>query len=242
MGAPLAIIGGTGIGSRLAAMGGTPVVVMTPHGPLRARLLNRGSQDVYLIQRHASGHKLPPHRINFKAMAAGMSLLGVRACVGTAAVGSLRADWGPETLVLPNDFLDLTYRRLTMHADRVEHVDFSDPFSWKLRTELRRAAERVGAAVHEGGIYVSMDGPRYETPHEIEMVRRLGGELLGMTAASEAIVCREIGLPYACISIVSNLAAGMTSDILDHADVVNVLERAGDRVLSILLDWVDTHA
>lgn len=242
MSGALAIIGGTGIGSRLAAMGGTPVVVPTPYGALRTRKITRGTQDIYLIQRHASGHKLPPHRINFRAMASGMQLLGVKACVGTAAVGSLRPDWGPETLVLPNDFLDFTYRRLTMHSERVEHVDFSNPFCWKLRTELRRAAERTGIQIHEGGIYVSMDGPRYETPHEIEMVRRLGGELLGMTAASEAIVCREIGLPYACISIVSNLAAGMTSDLLDHADVVSVLERSGERVINILLDWADTHA
>ena len=161
-------------------------------------------------------------------MARATRLLGARACLATAAVGSLRPEWGPGTLVAPKDFLDLTYRNVTLHERTVVHTDFSDPFP------ARGALLQDG--VIDGGVYMGLNGPRYETPAEIETFRGLGADLVGMTATTEAIAFREVGVPYGLLSIVTNLAAGLSDMPLDHEEVVVEMRRSGERAVEILLE------
>lgn len=224
----VALIGGTGIGDRLAALGGTPLHVPTPDGLVRGRLLETRGLRLLLLSRHSAGHKVPPHRVPYVAMARAAKSLGVKACLATAAVGSLVREWGPGTLVAPADFLDLTYRNVTLHERTVTHVDFSEPFS------ARAALLQEG--VVDGGVYLGLNGPRYETPAEIVTFRGLGADLVGMTASTEAIAFREAGVPYGLLSIVTNLAAGLSDVPLDHEEVVVEMKRTGARAVEILLE------
>lgn len=228
---PRAIIGGTGVGSRLAKLGGRPLLVPTPTGPLRGRIVDLDSGLCLLVQRHSVGHKVPPHRVGYRGIALGLAALGVKACFASAAVGSLRPDWPAGTLVVPSDFLDLTARNLTLFDRDVVHTDFSSPLP--ARTFLLEASNKTGIATVDGGVYVCGNGPRYETPHEIEVYGRVG-DLVGMTASTEAIVLREAGIDYGLLSVVTNLACGIADQPLSHEEVVEEMERSGDRAVAIL--------
>jgi 5'-methylthioadenosine phosphorylase len=237
---PIAIIGGTGVGSRLAKLGGTPVHVPTPEGMLRARELKLDGQIVYLIQRHSVGHKTPPHRVAYKAIGLGAKQLGVGGVLASAAVGCLRAEWPVGSFVVCSDFLDFTFRRVTMWDRKVKHIDFTTPFPPRARESLLGACEKAGVHAQPQGVYVCGDGPRYETPEEIHMFRKLGGDLVGMTAATEAIVFRELGIDYGCLSIVTNHAAGMGAAELTHTEVEEAMDAAGEKAVEVLLEAART--
>lgn len=226
------IIGGTGIGDRLAALGLPALLVPTEYGTARGFLLEENGKRAFVVQRHSAGHKTPPHLINYRAMADAARRLGVKACFATAAVGCLRSEWTPGTLVVCKDFIDMTDRSVTMWDRVVRHVDFSNPMA--ARTHLLAAAKTLEISVVDGGVYAGLDGPRYETFAEVEWVRRTGGELVGMTASTEAEVMVEAGVPYACMAVVTNLAAGMTEATLDHSEVVDVMQVQGEAVVKIL--------
>ena len=224
----VALIGGTGIGERLGALGGSPVHIPTPDGLVRGRVIAYRERSLLLLSRHSAGHKVPPHRVPYIAMARAARSLGAKACLATAAVGSLNRDWGPGTLVAAHDFLDLTYRNVTLFDRTVGHTDFSEPFP------ARAALLQEG--VVDGGVYMGLNGPRYETPQEIRTFRELGADLVGMTASTEAIAFREAGVSYGLLAIVTNLAAGISETPLDHEEVVVEMRRSGERAVEILLE------
>lgn len=190
--------------------------------------------DVLLIGRHSAGHKVPPHLVNYEAMAIGLKNLGIKHCLSTAAVGGLNPNWRPGDIVVCSDFLDMSARNQTMFSRQVVHTDFTYPFSPSGRHALLTASEQLNEHVEPKGIYLCGNGPRYETPSEIEMYRRLGAEMVGMTAATEAILMHEAGVEYACLAIVTNLAAGMSQQILSHEEVVQMMQARGDVVVKIL--------
>jgi 5'-methylthioadenosine phosphorylase len=133
-------------------------------------------------------------------------------------------------------FIDLSARRITAFSDTVEHRDFTEPFSNRLSQLVLESAIKQGVTICEGGIYANLDGPRYETPQEIEALKVLGANVVGMTAASEAIVMRELNVPYACVCVVTNAAAGIQGDALNHQEVVEVMEMKGKVLLDLLLN------
>lgn len=231
----LAIIGGTGVGDRLSALGGHPVHVPTQDGVMRARALDHGDLELILVQRHAAGHKLPPHQVPYLPIARGLKALGVVGCFSTAAVGSLRRDWSGGTMAVCHEFLDLTGRNLTAWTRQVRHIDFTQPFDPMPRGALLVAAKELGLPVQDHGVYVCGNGPRYETPLEVELEARMGGDVVGMTAASEAILCRELGVPYACLAIVTNFGAGISPTPLTHEEVVKSMQISGENAVKILL-------
>jgi 5'-methylthioadenosine phosphorylase len=228
----LALIGGTGIGDRLAQLGGTPIAQPTPFGLLRGQLITHNNAKILLIQRHALGHKNPPHKINYKAIAAGTRTLGAKLCLASAAVGSVRPDWKVGTLAICTDLLDLSSRNVTLFDHGVQHTDMTEPFP--AAPQLLALAAKRAIVVHEA-TYVTTAGPRYETPAEIKAIRTLGGDLVGMTASSEAVAMREAGVPYGCIAIITNLAAGLAQH-LSHTEVVEVMQHAGQTVVDLMLD------
>ena len=231
----VAVISGTGVGRRLEALGGRAVHVPTSEGQMAGVFMEQGAHQVLVLQRHGSGHRTPPHRVNYKAMALGLRHLGIRYCLSTAAVGSLRLEWGPGTLIACSDFIDLTGRFPTLFEREVIHTDFTEPFSSKSRQAILNCAESIGLAVCPEGVYVGGNGPRYETPAEIRMMQKLGGDMVGMTATSEAILMREAGIQYACLAVVTNLAAGLGNAELTHGEVVDVMECNADSIVSLLL-------
>jgi len=229
----LALIGGTGIGSRLASLGGRSIAHPTPFGMLRGKVTEHNGAKILLVQRHAAGHKTPPHLVNYRAIATGVKSLGVKMCISSAAVGCLRAEWPIGSLALCTDFLDLSARNLTLFDQKVEHTDVTHPFP--AGPQILKLANELNIPIQPQAVYVTNPGPRYESPAEIEQVRRLGGDLVGMTASTEAIAMREAGVPYSCISLVTNHAAGMGDEKLDHEDVVRVMNESGQLIVDIML-------
>lgn len=231
MKAVAAIIGGTGVGERLSALGGRPVCVPTSLGSMRGRLLELSGVPTILVKRHSAGHKVPPHLVNYRAIALGLKAIGVRLCLASAAVGSLRPEWPSGTLVVPRDIYDLTGRNLTLFDRQVVHTDFSTPLPG--RDSLLAGAALSHTAVIDGGVYVCGNGPRYETPNEIAVYATFG-DLVGMTAATEAILMREAGIDYGLLAVVTNLACGISKHPLSHVEVVDEMERSGANAVRVL--------
>lgn len=230
-----AIIGGTGIGDRLTALGGESMHVPTQAGMLRGKVIELRGRTVLLLKRHSAGHKVPPHMVNYRAMALGLAALGVPVCFATAAVGSLREDWGGGTMAVCHDFLDLSFRNPTLFDRTVVHTDFTNPFGPIARKALLSGG---GDDLKDKAVYVCGNGPRYETPHEIQMYRQLGGDVVGMTAATEAVLFRESGIAYGCLAVVTNFACGISPTPLTHEEVVEEMERSGQKAVDILASAV----
>lgn len=231
--ADFALIGGTGIGERLAAWGGSPVAIPTSFGLARGRIIEREGLRLLAVQRHAKGHRLPPHRVPYAAMATALARIGVKGCISSAAVGCLRAEWPVGTMVVCRDFLDLSGRRITLFADRVQHAPMAEALA--LSTQLESAASQLGIPVQTGAVYLNLDGPRYESSAEIRMMKGLGADLVGMTAGSEAICFAEAGVPYGCLAVVTNLAEGLSDAPIAHHAVTDVMKERGETVLNLMV-------
>jgi len=210
----LGVIGGTGLYAFPELRNLERHNVETPFGqPSSPVVLGEfhGSRLAFLA-RHGEDHTIAPHRVNYRANIWALHHLGAQRVLGVNAVGGIRADMGPRTLVVPDQVIDYTHGRLSSFCDvegaKVEHIDFSEPYSAALRRRLVTAAIRSGIAVIAGGCYAATQGPRLETVAEIARIRRDGGDLVGMTGMPEAALARELGLEYACLALVANWAAG----------------------------------
>ena len=210
----LAIIGGTGLYNFPGLEKVEKRVVETPYGPASDAITlgELGGKRVAFLARHASGHSIPPHRINYRANVWALHSLGAARVLGINAVGGIRADMGPRVLAVPAQIIDYTHGRLTSFCDadgaKVEHVDFTEPYSARLRAEVLAAARRANITIVDGGCYGATQGPRLETRAEIARMRRDGCDLVGMTGMPEAALARELKLDYACLALIANWAAG----------------------------------
>lgn len=231
--ADAALIGGTGIGSRLLALGGENYSVLTEHGLVRFRLIDHEGCRIAVLQRHSAGHKVPPHSVNYKGMAQALKMIGAKACVASAAVGCLRTEWPLGEVVICTDMIDLTFRNITMFEKQVYHQEIASPFP--LATELNLAARQLSPAFQPKATYAGLNGPRYESPAEIKMLATLGADIVGMTATTEAICMKEAGIPYGCLTIVTNIAEGLSEDPIEHGAVTDVMLKGGPLAVQIML-------
>jgi 5'-deoxy-5'-methylthioadenosine phosphorylase len=215
----IAILGGSGL-DRWPQLGPlTPQSVSTPYGEPAAPLLcgQVGGIAVCFLPRHGAAHSLPPHRINYRANLWALKQAGARAVLAVATVGSIPAHIPPGALVLPDQIVDYTHGREATFFDgdpvdgaggRVEHIEFTEPYDAGLRAALRTAAADTGIALIDGATYAATQGPRLETRAEIDRLERDGCHIVGMTGMPEAALARELALPYACLAVVANRAAG----------------------------------
>jgi len=151
---------------------------------------------------------------------------GCRTVVLTNGCGGLNEAWSPGTPVLIRDHINLTARS---PIEGAHFVDLTDLYSSRLRALCREVDPTL-----DEGVYVQFPGPHYETPAEIEMVRRIGGDLVGMSTTLEAIAAREAGMEVLGISLVTNLAAGISGEPLDHAEVLEAGRAAASRMGDLL--------
>jgi 5'-methylthioinosine phosphorylase len=210
----LALIGGTGLYKFPGLEGAERHAVDTPYGHASDSIVigKLGKRRVAFLARHGESHTIPPHRVNYRANVWALHHLGARRVIGVNAVGGIRDDMGPRVVAIPDQIIDYTHERLTSFCDvagaEVRHIDFSEPYTQRLRGELLAAAKGAGVAVVDGGCYGATQGPRLETRAEIARMRRDGCDLVGMTGMPEAALARELELEYACIALVANWAAG----------------------------------
>jgi 5'-methylthioadenosine phosphorylase len=198
------IIGGTGLGEALGALGGELVSVDTPFGPPAGpiRIAQVDGVEVALLSRHGEGHRFNPTQVPYRANVFALKALGVTHVIASGATGSLDERIAPKHLVVVDQVLDRTFRRpTTFFDDFAGHVDFASPFCPTLRGLLNAQADSVQTTVHPRGTYVCIEGPTLSSQAESHMHRLLGGHLVGMTAMPEARLMREAELCYALVAL-----------------------------------------
>ena len=203
------IIGGSGLYQMEALTDVRELTVETPFGApsdviFAGKLAGR---DVFFLPRHARGHRLLPTEIPHRANIYALKSLGVRFLLSVGAVGSLKEEYPPRHLVLPDQFFDRTSRRSEhtfFGGGIVAHIGFAEPTSAKLRALVKTAAEELGLPVHNGGTYVNMDGPAFSTRAESAANRQLGFDVIGMTNLPEAKLAREAEMAMASVAFVTD--------------------------------------
>ena len=238
----LGVIGGTGVYKPDLLDDVHDEVVDTPYGTVRVHIGRYQGRGIAFLARHGEHHSLPPHRINYRANIYALALLGVERVIATNAVGSLRERMAPGHFVLADQFIDFTKGRPSTffegEGEGVVHIDMTQPYCPQLRGVLHETGRPLGFTIHDGGTYVCTEGPRFETPAEIEMFNRLGGDLVGMTSVPEVVLAREAGLCYASISMVTNYAAGLAGYPLSHEEVLEVMERNLENLRELILETI----
>jgi len=203
--AKVGIIGGTGLEQALLSEGeGNQVDIDTPFGKPSCPLVetNWHGCDIAILNRHGQGHLIPPGSINYRANIYALKSVGCTHIIASGAVGSLQEEIEPKQIVIPDQVIDKTFRRIpTFFDDIAAHVDFSSPFCSILRGHLLSCADSVETVVHDGGTYVCMEGPAFSTRAESEMHRMWGAQLIGMTVMPEAKLAREAEIAYALVAI-----------------------------------------
>jgi 5'-methylthioadenosine phosphorylase len=210
----LAIIGGSGLTQLSSLDVSGRKAVRTPYGePSGAVTLGilRGRKAMFLA-RHGYGHTIPPHEVNYRANIWALREEGASEIVSVASVGGIRVDLGPGTLVVPHQIIDYTSGRRSTFFEGgdvpVTHIDFTAPYTERLRQKLLAAARAAGEPIVDGGVYAATQGPRLESAAEIDRLERDGADIVGMTGMPEAALARELDLAYAAIAVVVNHAAG----------------------------------
>jgi 5'-methylthioinosine phosphorylase len=178
----------------------------------RVRQLNYGKRLVYLIARHGDDLQIPAHRVNYRANLQALKQLQVGSVVAVNTVGVVSDTLQPGQLAVPDQLIDYTWGRdHSIHdgnSDTLQHLDFTEPFSAELRQKILAAAAAAGVECHDGGVYAVTQGPRLETAAEVQRLARDGADFVGMTAMPEASLAMEMGMNYACLSLIVNFAAG----------------------------------
>jgi len=215
-GIKIGLIGGSGLADAMRAQTeGVRHEVETPFGRPSDAIIETAwdGLPVYFLSRHGAGHLLGPSQIPFRANIFALKQLGVTHIIASGAVGSLREEFKPRDLVIPDQVIDKTYRRAgTFFEKAAVHVEFAEPFCPVLRRILiEEGASNVSGEpsansvkVHGRGCYVCMEGPAFSTRAESLMHRLWGGDLIGMTAMPEAKLAREAEMSYALVALVTD--------------------------------------
>jgi len=236
--AEVAVIGGSGLETLLESA--EQVRVGTPYG--LAPTMSMGEiegKSIAFLPRHGLHHLAPPHMVNYRAIVYALHAFGVERIVATNAVGAINPKLKVGDLVVPHDFVDFTkLRKVTFYDEApVTHVDVSQPYCPEIRSVLIRVAKKHHKRVANRGVLVCTEGPRYETPAEIEMFRRLGCDVVGMTGAPEAALARELEMCYASLCFVTNMAAGFQKR-LTAREVSSVAKRSVPVLQQVLRETV----
>jgi 5'-methylthioadenosine phosphorylase len=227
MNTKLGIIGGTNMGKTSLLEGATMKNIKTPYG--QARVATAGAYA--FIFRHA--HDTPPHMINHKANIWALSRL-TDAIVGVGSVGGLKRSMAPPRIVVPDDFMQLS-QPPTFFDDEIVHA--LPAFDDSLRHRIIKSGKACGIRVQKGGVYFQTSGPRLETKAEVRFIAK-HADIVGMTLSSEATLACELGMKYAALCSIDNLANGLTKDKLDFMKLRGAALKNSSRIEAILLHMI----
>jgi 5'-methylthioadenosine phosphorylase len=237
--ASLGVIGGSGVYAIEELRAGEEIAIETPFGmpsaPIRRGSI--GGTDILFLPRHGAGHVLSPSEIPYRANLYALKQLGATHVVSLSAVGSLREDLPPRTLVIPDQIIDRTVMRERTFFDQgvVAHVGLADPYCPALTEALGDAARAAGRAVARGGAYVCIEGPQFSTRAESNLYRGWGAAVIGMTAMPEARLAREAELCYAALAMVTDYDVWHDSEADVSVDVVlSNLQASSEAATAIL--------
>ncbi|BCU78667.1 S-methyl-5'-thioadenosine phosphorylase [Luteolibacter sp. LG18] len=245
----IGIIGGSGLYELEGFDKAEERQIDTPFGPPSDALVGGtfAGRHVWFLPRHGRGHRLLPHEINHRANLWALRSLNVRWLICVTAVGSLKEEYRPRDVVLPDQYFDRTSRREhhTFFGNGIAaHIAFADPVSHGLRAILRETAAGTGCRVHDRGTYVNMDGPAFSTRAESEVNRKLGFHVIGMTNLPEAKLAREAEIALATLCMVTDYDCWKTDeDAVTAESVLSHLHAnvaAAKRILAAAIPRIPT--
>ena len=226
----LAVIGGSGIYDLEETQQGETFEVETPFGRASdpVHMARIGQTDVLFLARHGAGHVYSPTSVPYRANVFALKELGATRLLSLSAVGSLREELPPRSLVTPDQIIDRTIRHERSFFDSgvVAHVGMADPFCARLRAAIGEAAELAGRPVRRDGTYVCIEGPQFSTRAESNLYRSWDATIIGMTAMPEARLAREAGLCYAMVAMVTDYDVWHDAEEDVSVEVVNSNLRA----------------
>lgn len=243
----IAIIGGTGLTSLQNLEIMHREIVMTPYGepssPLSYGCIHGGTGVVFLA-RHGDAHNIPPHMVNYRANLFALQNVGVTKVIAVNAVGAIRDDMSPGSLVIPDQIIDYTTKRVNTFFEKnlshVTHIDFSYPYSTKLRQLILDTAKKDTIEVIKEATYAATEGTRLETAAEIQRLKRDGCDIVGMTGMPEAALARELEMDYASICVNANWAAGLSNELITMEVIEKNLQGGLEKVRDLLATVLNT--
>ena len=211
--------------------------VKTPYGAVDVTLGYVNGMQVAFLPRHRKNHSVPPHKINYRANIYALHQVGVTRLVAINAVGSLDKAIAPGEIVLIDDFIDFTWGREQTFYDgtdgKVGHADMTQCYCQDLQRLIIKSAEDINLSLHQNGVYVATQGPRFETRAEIRAYGKLGGTVVGMTAVPECPLAVELGMCYAGLSYVTNFACGVDGT-LESVSIASVIDETKIKLEQLL--------
>ena len=235
-----ALIGGTGLTQLDGLVIHESRLLETPYGSPSAPLLRGeyGGREVIFLARHGHPHHIPPHQVNYRANLWALREAGASQIIAVNAVGGISSAAATGAICVPHQLIDYTWGRAHTFfegdIDHVTHIDFTHPYDEPLRQRLIAALRAEGCLRVETGVYGATQGPRLETIAEITRMERDGCDIVGMTGMPEAALARELELPYACLALVVNPAAGKAPGIITMEEIERVLAQGIGRVRSVI--------
>lgn len=234
------VIGGTGLTtlSNLDILHQTKAD--TPYGDPSSELIigKVSDRQVAFLARHGEIHNIPPHKVNYRANLWALKSIGVKNIIAVNAVGGIREDMLPGSLVIPDQIIDYTSSRTNTFFEtdlaHVTHIDFSYPYDANLSQSVKQTADACGIAVIQGATYAATEGPRLETAAEIQRLKKDGCDIVGMTGMPEAALARELEINYVSICVNANWGAGLSDELISMEAIEKNLLGGMEKVRTLL--------
>jgi len=244
----IGIIGGSGLYNMSDLTDRGELSIETPFGLPSDNIVtgNVGGRSVAFLARHGKGHRILPSELNFRANIYALKTLGVERILSASAVGSLKESLAPLDLVLPSQFIDRTFGRISTFfgSGIAAHVAFAHPICPDLQEHVYRAAQKAGVRASMGGTYVCMEGPAFSTIAESNLYRGWGADVIGMTNLQEAKLAREAEICYVTLALVTDYDCwhpeheSVTVDMV-VANLVQNSRNAQAVIVQAIRDWSD---
>jgi len=240
----IGIIGGSGLYDFPGLINKNSIEIDTPFGkpssPILTGTLN--GKRVAFLARHGIGHIHSPSEVNYRANIYALKSVGVKKIVSISACGSLREDFAPGQIILPDQIFDHTQKRVRSFFGNgiVAHIGVPNPFCQTLTNEVYASLEDTGAVVHKGGTYITIEGPRFSTIAESNVYRSWGMSIIGMTACPEVFLAREAEICYCTMAHVTDYDVWHTSEEPVSVEmVINVLNQNTDTAQKAIANFLE---
>jgi len=204
----LGVIGGSGLYNFEGLENQHTIEIETPFGKPSTSVVvgDLNGKSVAFLARHGIGHTITPSEVNYRANIYALKSLGINKVISVSACGSLREDYAPGDIIIPDQIFDFTHKRHRSFFGEgiVSHVSVADPFCKNLSAQLQNSLSKENVKVHMGGTYIAIEGPRFSTKAESHLYRSWGMSIIGMTAAPEVFLAREAELCYATMAHITD--------------------------------------
>lgn len=235
------IIGGSGLDDPQFLKDAKEIEVKTPYGKPTSKLTigKIKDADVVIIARHGKGHVITPTNVNYRANIHALKEQGCTHILATTACGSLKREIGRGHFVILDQFIDFTrHRKSTFHEDfkeGVKHAPMAEPFDKGMRGALIKAGKELKLDVHEKGVVVTIEGPRFSTKAESKMFQKLGADVINMSIAPEAALANEAGVPYAVVAMATDYDCAFDDvEAVTWEEVLKVFKQNVEKVKKLI--------